>query len=159
MIRDTNRAKRVYPSFKRRARAVATTTAAALPKIVMNNSFTERGSANSLHYVPWGSQTEATAGGVDEEVIWIPPFGANTTIVSVFIFAQTAGGSTTVTIRQSDETVLATVVIDMASAQTMYEAEFDYVMTANEPIVIGIDPTTALNSVRTQIVAQETVAS
>ncbi len=159
MIRDTNRAKRVYPFFKRRGRAVATATAAALPRVVMNNSFTERGSASALHYVPWGTPTEALAGGVDEEVIWMPPFGANTTIVSVFIFAQSNGDSTTVTIRQEDETVLATTVIDMSSVRTMYEAEFNYAMTANEPIIIGIDPSSGLGSVRTQIVAQETVAS
>jgi len=155
VIRDSNRSKRVYPAFRRRVRPVAS-AATAIPKVVMNNSFCERGSVTSLFYVPWTSQSESSS--FNEEVSWIPPFGANTTIASVFIYAQSAGGSTTVTIRDSSLSVLATSTVTM-SAQTLHEFVFDYPLNSADIIAIGVEPTTRLDSVRTQILAQETVAS
>ncbi len=157
MIRDSNRSRRTYPVVRKRARA-STTTSATLSRITMNTSFCERSSDTALFYAPWGSLAEGTAGDIDEEAIWLPPFGDNTTITSVLLYTQTAAGSTTVTIRDVDQNILATQTVDMSSARTMYEFELDYAIVTNEPLIIGIDPTTAVNSVRTQIIAEETVA-
>jgi len=157
MIRDSNRARITYPTVRKEIREVVSTSAATT-RAAMNTSLCERSTDTALFYAPWGSQAESTAGAIDEEAVWIPPFGANTTISSVFIYTQTAAGSTTVTIRDTSENILATATVNMASAQTIYEFELDYAISTNQPLLIGVAPTTAVNTVRLSVLSQETVA-
>lgn len=152
-MRDANREKVVYPDIRKKSRAA--TVAAASRRIVSDSSYCSTISAN-LFYIPWGNEAEASAGQVDEEVGFIPPFGANTTIVSLNIVCEAAAGSTIVTIREYDETILASSVIDITAAETLFSIDFNHALADTAPVIIGIDPTVLAQSIRVQIVVQET---
>ena len=153
MIRDANRARIVYPALRGRPRTAAVTSVSLIT--VSDSSYCSVTNDN-LFYVPWGNESEAFSGAVDEEVAFIPPFGANTTIVRVNLVFEVAVGSTTVTIRDFDETILATSIINISGAETLFEIDFDYALSDSVPIIFGIDPTLTPQSVRFQVIAQET---
>lgn len=159
MIRDINRSKIVYPAFRKRSRSVSAVASSAR-NMVADCSTCNRSSASSIFYIPWSNITEATAGAVDVEAMWIPPFGANTTILRLQLLCENAAGNTTVTIRSINEDILATAaVIDISSANTVYEFEFNYSVTDSTPLIIGVDTTVGPQSVRAQLISQETVVS
>ena len=123
---------------------------------VITNSYCNR-TNTSLFFPPWQNAASATTGGVDEEVMWIPPFGANTTIVRLQFFLEIAVGFTTVTIRSINESILATSVINITDADLVYEAEFNYSLSDSVPIIFGIDPTLTPQSVRIQVISEEII--
>lgn len=159
MIRDVNRSKIVYPAFRKRVRPVAAVASSAR-NMATDCSACNRSSSSSIFYIPWSNITEATAGAVDVEAIWIPPFGANTTILRLQLLCENACGNTTVTIRRINENIITTAdVVNIASADTIYEFELNYEVSDSTPLIIGVDPTTGPQSVRAQLISQETVAS
>ena len=158
MIRDVNRSKIVYPAFRRRARPVVAASSAR--NMVADTSTCDRASSSAIFYIPWGNLSEATSGAVDVEVMWIPPFGANTTIVRLQLLCENAAGSTTVTIRRINEDVILTAaVVDISSASTLYEFELNHSFSDTTPVIIGVDTSAGPQTVRAQLISQETIAS
>lgn len=124
---------------------------------VITNSYCNR-STTSLFFPPWQNPTPSTTGGVAAEVMWMPPFGANTTIVRLQLFLQSSAGNTTITIRNINEDILATAdVVNISDPTLVYEIDFNYVLGSASPIIIGIDPTTTPNGVRVQLISEETI--
>lgn len=127
-------------------------------RVVSFHSHCDRGSSTSLFYTSWGTTAEATAGGVDEEVMLLPPFGANSRIADVTILTEQAAGATDITVCEVDETVLETQSIGSLAAGAVETVTFDLDWSDGEPRIIGVDPTTAPQSV-TLIVTIEEVTS
>lgn len=123
----------------------------AAGRTCIESSFCIR-SNNSLFYCPWaGSQAEALAGGIDEEVILIPPFGTSTRLVSVSFLCEVSAGATDISICETDETVLQTVSVASVVQDDVFTATFDYDWTDGAAKVIQVDPT--VNPVRFRLVA------
>lgn len=127
------------------------------PRVVAFNAWYERGSSVNLHYVPWGNFSEATAGGADEEVVWIPPFGDRTIVRTVKVFSQFGGGETTITVRDFDEGVLASDSFTLG-ARDVATVDFGLELADGDAKLIGIDPTTAMQTVVVQLVCEEAAA-
>jgi len=123
-------------------------------RVVAFLSFCERSSGTGF-YVPWGTQQEATVGGLDEECLLFPPF-ASCRITTVQVMFETAGGSTDVGVRddaESDE--ITPVNAGVIGAGSMVEVTLDYDWTDGNPKCIYINPTTDPDSVRVQVYVEE----
>lgn len=114
-----------------------------------------RRSDASLFYMPFGSTAEALAGGVDAEVLLTPPFGANTRIVEVQFVCEVSAGSTVVTIRDADETIVATETVASVVLDDIFTATFNYDWTDGATKIIGVDPTVNPTGFRMSVVFEE----
>lgn len=124
----------------------------------IESSFCIRPDAGDF-FCPWaGSQSEALPGGVDEEVLLLPPFGANTRLVSVSFVCAVSMGNTNISICEADETVIETEAVASVVQDDVFTATFDYDWTDGATKTILVDPT--VNPSRFRLVALfEEVAS
>ncbi len=122
-------------------------------RVVAFSSFCERSSGTGF-YVPWGTQQEATVGGLDEECLLFPPF-ASCRITTVQVMFESAGGATDVGVRDDAEVDEQVENAGTIGAGDLVSVTLNWDWTDGEPKCIYINPTTDPDSVRVQVYVEE----
>ncbi len=122
-------------------------------RVVAFSSFCERSSGAGF-YVPWGTQQEATVGGLDEECLLFPPF-SSCRITTVQVMFESAGGVTQVGVRDDAEADEQVENAGTIGAGDLVSVTLNWDWTDGQPKAVYINPTTDPDSVRVQVYVEE----